>query len=131
MVIDSSALVATLLREPEAAAFTDAILAASQRLVGTPSYLETAMVLAGRLGPPALGTLERLVESLGLDIVAFDARQARRAVAAFLHDGKGRHPSGLNFGDCCSYALAAETGLSLLFKGNDFTRTDLVPALLP
>lgn len=131
MVIDSSALVAVLLREPEEAAFTDAILAASPRLIGAPSYLETAMVLVGRLGPPALGALDRLIESLDLNVVAFSARQAQGAAAAFLRYGKGRHPAGLNFGDCCSYALAAETGLPLLFKGNDFTRTDIPAAPLP
>lgn len=131
MIIDSSALVAILLREPEAQAFTDVVLAASSRLFGAPSYLETAMVLIGRLGPTALAALGRLVEYLDIDLVAFDARQARGAVAAFLCYGKGRHPAGLNFGDRCSYALAAETGSPLLFKGNDFSLTDIGAASLP
>ena len=131
MVIDSSALVAILLREPEAMAFTDAILAASLRMVSAPSYLETAMVLFGRLGPTALGVLDHLIDSLGLDTVPFDARQAQRAAAAFLRYGKGHHPAGLNFGDCCSYALAAEADSPLLFKGDDFARTDAAVAPLP
>ena len=131
MVIDTSALVSILLRESEADAFTAAILAGPSRLIGAPSYLETAMVMIGRLGLPARGALDRLVASLGAEIVPFTPSQSSRAVEAFLRYGKGRqHPAGLNFGDCCSYALAVENGLPLLFKGADFAATDVRPALV-
>ncbi len=130
MVIDSSALVAVLLCEPEADVFTAAILAAPSRLIGAPSYLETTMVLMGRLGPAARNAVGRLVGGVGAEVVPFTLDQAQQAAEAFLRYGKGRHPAGLNFGDCCSYALAAESGLPLLFKGNDFGRTDVRPALV-
>lgn len=125
MVIDSSALVAVLLRESEADALAAAMLAASPRLVGAPSYLETVMVMVGRLGPTAYGAVDRFIGGVSAELVPFTPDQARRAVEAFLRYGKGRHPAGLNFGDCCSYALAAETALPLLFKGDDFSRTDI------
>jgi ribonuclease VapC len=108
-----------------------AIYAALVRLVGTPSYLETAMVLIGRLGPTGREILDNFVEAIAADIVPFTADHAQRAIAAFLRCGKGRsHPARLNFGDCCSYALAAEAALPLLYKGNDFTQTDITPALI-
>lgn len=130
MVVDSSALVAILLREPEAAAFTAAVLDAPRRLVGAPSYLETVMVLVGRHGPPARGVVDRFVVEIGAEVVAFTPDQARRAAEAFMRYGKGRgHPANLNFGDCCSYALAAETGSPSLFKGDDFAHTDIPAAL--
>lgn len=131
MVIDSSALVAILLGEAESEAFTSAILAAPARLVGAPSYLETAIVLIGRLGAGADDAVDLLLQRLGAELVPFGPDQARRALGAFRRHGKGGHPAALNFGDCCSYALAAETGEGLLFKGQDFARSDLRPALAP
>ncbi|MGH7121640.1 MAG: type II toxin-antitoxin system VapC family toxin [Acetobacteraceae bacterium] len=128
MVIDSSALLAILFREAEADSFTAAVVATPRRLVGAPSLLETAMVTIGRLGPTGRGLAERLIGSIAADIMAFTERQANRAVEAFLRYGKGRHRANLNFGGCCSYALAAETGLPLLIKGNDFAETDIRPA---
>lgn len=131
MVIDSSALVAILLGEPEAAAFEAACYAAPVRMIGAPSLLETAMVLIGRLGPAGRGALEDFVEAIAADIAPFTPTQAGRAIDAFLRFGKGRHPAGLNVGDYCSYALTTETGLPLLFKGNDFSRTDVRSAIVP
>lgn len=130
MVIDSSALVAILLAEPEAAAFEAAALAAPVRLIGAPTLLETAMVLTGRLGPIGREALNEFVAAIAADIAPFTPSQATRAIDAFLRYGKGRHPAGLNFGDCCSYALAAETALPLLFKGGDFSQTDIGIATL-
>lgn len=130
MVVDSSAPVAILLREPEAEAFTVAVLDTSRCLVGAPSYLETVMVLVGRHGPPARGVVDRLIVEIAAEVVAFTPDQARRAVEAFMRYGKRRgHPANLNSGDCCSYALAVETAPPLLFKGDDFAHTDVVPAL--
>jgi ribonuclease VapC len=94
MVIDSSALIAILLREPEADQFTTAIVAASVRLVGAPSRLETAMVAVGRLGPAGGGLVERLIRTLAAEVVSFTPSQAERAVAAFLLYGRGQHPAG-------------------------------------
>jgi ribonuclease VapC len=129
MVIDSSALVAILLRESESDRLTRAAVAAPQCLIGAASYLETCMVMIGRSGPPARLDVDRLVQALRAEIVPFTESQSRRAVDAFLRYGKGRqHGAGLNFGDCCSYALAAETGFPLLFKGGDFGRTDIAVA---
>jgi ribonuclease VapC len=130
MVIDSSALVAILLRESDADTLSNAILATNVRLIGAPSYLETAMVLIGRHGPAARDALDRLIAALVADVVPLTANQARLAVEAFLRFGKGRqHGAGLNFGDCCSYALASEAGLPLLFKGSDFAATDIKRAI--
>jgi ribonuclease VapC len=132
MVIDSSALVAILLNEPDADALTTAILSARIRLIGAPSYLETAMVLIGRYGPAAHSTLNRFIAGVAAEVVPFTASQASVAVDAFLRFGKGRQQAaGLNFGDCCSYAVASETGLPLLFKGGDFIATDVQSALTP
>jgi len=129
MVIDSAALVAILLREPESDRFMRAALAAPQCLIGAASYLETCMVMISRSGPPARLDVDRLTQVLRAEIVPFTASQAQRAVEAFLRYGKGRqHGAGLNFGDCCSYVLAADTGLPLLFKGDDFARTDIAVA---
>jgi ribonuclease VapC len=129
-VIDSSALVAILLEEAEAEPFMRRAVATPLCLVGAPSYLETCMVMVGRRGPTTRSDLDRLITVPAAEIVAFTESQAQAAVDALLRYGKGRqHPAGLNFGDCCSYALAAETSLPLLFKKGDFTQTDVVPAL--
>ena len=125
MVIDSSALVAILLREPDADEFSAAIAAARPRLIGSPSVLETTMVMVGKFGPAGRAVVARLLQDTAAEIVSFTAAHAELAITAFLRFGKGRHAAALNFGDCCSYALAAERGLSLLYKGSDFAHTDL------
>ncbi len=86
------------------------------------------MVLEGRLGRPS-PELDSVRESLGLETVGFDENQLELAIDAFRRYGKGRHPAALNLGDCCSYALAKALDQPLLFKGNDFTLTDVAPAL--
>jgi len=130
MVIDSSALIALLLAEPETAEFVAAIAAASNRLAGAPSYLETAIVISARSGPEAQEKLDRLLADLSVTIVPFTRDQAVLAIAAYQRYGKGGgHPAGLNFGDCFTYALAKVTGEPVLFKGNDFSQTDLETAI--
>lgn len=131
MVIDSSALIAILLREAEADEFVKSILASSTRLVGAPSQVETAMVMSVRLGAAARAAVDELLRDLAVEVVPFSASQAQKAIDAFLRFGKGRHPARLNFGDCCTYALAAELQSELLFKGGDFAKTDLRPAVPP
>jgi len=130
MIIDSSALIALLLAEPETEQFVLAIAAASDRLVSAGSYLETAIVITARSGPAAQEKLDQLIADLSIDIVPFSRDQALLGIAAFEQYGRGTgHPAGLNYGDCFTYALAKLTGQPVLFKGNDFSQTDLVAAV--
>lgn len=87
------------------------------------------MVRIGRGRAQLADELDNLLDELGIELVPFDEPQARESQRAFIRFGKGRHPAGLNFGDCISYALARSMGLPLLFKGDDFAKTDVVPAL--
>jgi len=125
MVIDSSALVAIFLREPERQFYLNLLVKDRARRVSAVSFVETGMVLEGRRGPVAQDELERFLERLAIEVVAVDRGQANSALAAWRKYGKGRHPAGLNLGDCFSYALAKSTGEPLLAKGEDFARTDL------
>ncbi|HEY2047930.1 MAG TPA: type II toxin-antitoxin system VapC family toxin [Caulobacteraceae bacterium] len=131
IVVDSSALVAILRREPEADAFLRIIAESHRCLVSSVSVLETSMVLAGRTGDHERWfELDALIERAGIEIVPQDAEQVAQARRAFLEYGKGRHIARLNLGDCASYALAKCRGLPLLFKGDDFLQTDLAAALV-
>lgn len=126
IVIDSSALIAILRREPEADAFLTIIVTARTRLMSSVSFLETSMVLAGRTGDAMRwADLDALIDRAAIEVVSQDADQAAQARRAFLTYGKGRHPARLNLGDCASYALAKTRDLPLLFKGDDFSLTDL------
>ncbi len=130
MVVDSSALIAILRREPEADSFLQVVAGAGHCLLSSVSLLETSMVLAGRTGDATAWTeLDALIARAAMQVVAQDAELAEEARGAFLRYGKGRHPAGLNLGDCASYALAKARNLPLLFKGNDFPRTDLMAAI--
>ena len=130
IVVDSSALIAILRREPEADSFLQAVVSADQCFLSSVSLLETSMVLAGRSGDATLWRdLDTLIMRAGMQIVAQDAELAKAAREAFLRYGKGRHPAALNLGDCASYALAKMRDLPLLFKGEDFSRTDLTAAV--
>lgn len=129
MVIDTSAILAILLNEPDRRRFDEAIEADPMRLLAAPAYLETSMVLFGRRGDAGLNRLERMIGLAEIDVAPFTAQHAELARLAFLSFGKGRHPAGLNFGDCVSYALAKSTGEPLLFKGTDFGLTDIRSAV--
>lgn len=130
IVIDSSALIAILRREPEADPFLVAIASAPTILLSAVNLLETSMVLATHTGDAASWTdLDALVARAAMEIVPQDAALTDAARHAFLRYGKGRHPAALNLGDCAAYALAKSRTLPLLFKGNDFPHTDLVSAL--
>lgn len=130
MVIDTSALVAILRREDEADEFLRLIAETDRCLLSAVSLLETSMVLAGRTGDDtAWRDLDDLIEIAAVEIVPQDAEQARIARAAFLRFGKGRHPAGLNFGDCATYALSRAQNAPLLFKGQDFLKTDCLHAI--
>jgi ribonuclease VapC len=126
MVIDSSALIALLLGEAETVGFVAAIAAASTRVVNAPTYVETAIVIVARLGLEAKEQLDQLLRELAIEIVPFTRDQAAIAVLAYRQYGKGGgHRAGSNFGDCFTYALAKSRDDPVLFKGNDFARTDL------
>jgi len=130
MVIDSSALIALLVGEPETADFVLAIAAASTRVVSAPTYLETAIVMLARSGPQAPEKFDRLLLDLEIEVASFARDQAALAATAYRQYGKGtRHAAGLNFGDCFSYALAKLRNEPLMFKGDDFSRTDLEVAV--
>lgn len=125
MVIDASAFVAIVLREPEAAAFDERIRSATTRRVSVATWVELAAVLTSRLGVDARPVLDRLEEEYRLDLVPVDQAQMRIACEAMVRFGKGRHPARLNYGDCFAYALSLSSGEPLLFKGDDFSKTDV------
>jgi ribonuclease VapC len=125
IVVDSSALIALLLGEPEHAAFVDTIFKANHRQISAFSILETGAVALSRRGSKGRVIFDSLCEELALDVVPLNSEHVRFARAAWDQFGKGRHSAGLNIGDCCSYALARATGYPLLYKGNDFPKTDL------
>ena len=128
MTLDTSALVAILRNEPERADFVALIEQAPRRLVSSVSVLEAAMVLEGRRGDEAGRELDLFLHTASIETIPFDADQLALARSAFRRFGKGRHPAGLNFGDCATYALARWSGEPLLFKGNDFSETDIPSA---
>jgi ribonuclease VapC len=127
IVVDSSVLVAILRGEPDSERHLGILVSQRPVLLSAMTFLEASMVLCGRKpeGDEIWRELDTLLARLRADIVPHDADLARIARDAFLRFGKGRHPAGLNFGDCASYALAKARGLPLLFKGEDFSKTDL------
>lgn len=125
MVIDTSALLAILLAEQEAADFSRLIAGDPKRLVSALTALEAAIVIHARKGPSGVRELDLLLHATGALVVSLDADQVLVARAAYEKYGKGHHPAGLNLGDCCSYALARTSGEPLLFKGDDFGKTDV------
>jgi ribonuclease VapC len=127
MVIDTSALLAILLDEPERRTFNEAIEAAESRVMSAATFLEVSMVIESRFGAEGLRDLDLFIERAGIEIVAVDSEQAHVARRAFSRFGKGRHPAGLNYGDCFVYALAMVLGEPLLYKGEDFRQTDVTP----
>lgn len=127
MVLDTSALLAVLLNESEAVAFRLAIEADPVRLLSAANLVETAIVIEARVGEGGGRELDLLVHKAAIDVVAVDAGQAELARLAYRQFGRGRHAAGLNYGNCFAYALAQSSGEPLLFKGNDFSRTDVIP----
>lgn len=128
MVIDTSAILAILLDEPEAADLERRIATDPVRLISAATLVETAIVIESRLGDAGGREFDLWLHRLDAETVPVDAEQAEMARRAWRRFGKGRHPAGLNHGDCFAYALAATRGEPLLFKGGDFSRTDLAPA---
>ncbi len=128
MVIDSSALAAILLGETERRRFIEAIEAADLRLLSVANWVEISIVIEARHGAEGSRDLQRFIECASMEIIALDLEQGRLARDAWIQFGKGRHPAGLNYGDCFAYALARQRAQALLFKGDDFTHTDILCA---
>ena len=128
MILDTSALAAVMFGEPEAALFARLIHDADRCSISAANFVELSIVIEARIGPDASRQCDIFFRRAGIIIEPVTVEQAHLARQAFLDFGKGRHPAGLNFGDCFSYALAKITGEPLLFKGEDFTRTDISSA---
>lgn len=126
MVIDSSALLAILLNEPEADKFATILKNSKLKIIASPTYLETCMAAKPRLGLQAIEEVNFLMNLAIIETIDFTADASEVAVKAFLKYGKGQgHPAQLNFGDCMAYAVSKLEGLPLLFKGDDFSKTDV------
>src|ERR1700720_3482264 len=123
MVIDTSAIIAVLLNEANAVRIAQAIETGSPRLLSAANFLEASIIIESRKGEAGGRELDLLIYRAGIEIVAVDQNQAETARAAWRRFGKGRHPAGLNYGDCFAYALASSRRLPLLFRGNDFSQT--------
>ena len=128
MIVDTSAILAVVLSEPDAKRYEDAIAAAWPCRMSAVALLEAAMVVESRGGAAAGHELDVLLEKAAVELVPATPEHANAARRAWRRFGRGNHPAALNFGDCFAYALAEATGEPLLFKGNDFARTDVESA---
>lgn len=127
MIVDASAIVALVLREPGWERLVDAIDRAESVAIGAPTMTEASIVLAAKGVPPTV--LPALLAEVEIEVVPYTRDHAHVAAAAYRRFGRGRHPAALNFGDCMSYATAALARAPMLFVGDDVGRTDLTPAL--
>ena len=125
MVIDTSAVAAILFGEPEAGAIAASIEGDPVRLISSANWLECQIALQGRYGQPGGAMMDRFSREARMEIVALDTVHVHAALTAWQRFGKGRHQAGLNLGDCCAYATAMLSNQRLLFKGNDFSATDV------
>jgi ribonuclease VapC len=128
VILDSSVIVAIVRREPGFEDLVERLRQASSLGIGTPTLAEAGVVLEARLKVDARGVLERFLRDFEVTAIPFGDLHWREALAAFRRFGKGRHPAGLNFGDCLSYATAKLAAMPLLYVGDDFSKTDLEPA---
>ncbi|PVZ11034.1 type II toxin-antitoxin system VapC family toxin [Actinomycetospora cinnamomea] len=129
MIVDTSAVVAVVLGEPDAERYAEALTRPGLRLLSAVNLVEAGIVVEARQGPDAARDLTLLLETTTVTVEPVDDAQARLAVDAWRRFGKGRHPAGLNLGDCFAYALAKAYGDPLLFTGNDFSQTDVASVL--
>ena len=128
MIVDSSALLAVLCRESDAERYETAIATAANCRMSVANVLETSVVVESRGGTAAGHEFDAFLERAGIALVPVTFEHVEAARAAWRRFGKGNHPARLNLGDCFAYALAKTTGEPLLFKGDDFSRTDIVAA---
>lgn len=129
VVVDASAIVALVLAEPLAEAIATHIEDAQHRILSAATFVELSIVVEARKGLAGLTLVDDIMRDSEIEIVELDEDLARRAIKGWRRFGRGKHPARLNFGDCFTYALAAETGYPILCTGNDFAQTDL--AVLP
>jgi ribonuclease VapC len=129
MIVDTSAVVAVVLGEPDAERYVEALTRPGLHLLSAVNLVEAGIVVEARQGPDAARDLTVLLETATVTVQPVDDAQARLAVDAWRRFGKGRHPAALNLGDCFAYALAKAHGDPLLFKGNDFSQTDVASVL--
>jgi ribonuclease VapC len=130
IAIDSSALIAILGLEPDAQKLLSALACARAGVISAVSFLESSIVLAARKKEAGIWQpFDEFLSEARIEVIPFDEDQARLARMAFLKFGKGRHPAALNLGDCAAYALAKSRNVPLLFKGDDFRKTDIVAAI--
>jgi ribonuclease VapC len=125
MIVDSSVLLAIVFREDGWERLVDALTGADALGAGTPTLAETGIVLSARLNDAAHGLLERMLDEFGIQEIPFGEIHWREAVDAYRRYGRGRHPAGLNFGDCMTYATARLAGDALAYAGDDFAQTEL------
>ena len=130
MVVDTSALIAIFLNEPDAEIISATLASSYPRIISAVSVLEASIVMESKKGQAGIALLDELLTSAQFEVIPFDDVQQRIAREAYRNFGKGRHPAGLNFGDCCSYALARARNDTLLFKGDDFEKSDIAPTPL-
>ncbi len=129
MILDSSAVVTVLFREQGHRQFAEAMDGADVLGIGAPTLLETDMVMVSRLDLHGRSLVARFLTERKVVVIPFDQQHARVSSEAFAHYGKGRHPARLNYGDCMTYATSRCADEPLLFVGDDFARTDLIPVL--
>jgi ribonuclease VapC len=126
MIIDSSAILAVIGKEPGYERIVHELAAAPGTRIGAPTRLESGIVLTARFGARGKTALARFLQENAIQTVAFDDEHASVALDAYSRFGKGRHPAALNFGDCCAFAVASIAGEPLLCVGDDFAKTDLL-----
>ena len=131
IVVDTSAMFAIAARERERDVFVDVLDRTDAALCSSVTYLETIMVLTGRSRAIARPMVEELLRTFGIEVTPVDRLATDAAVEAFDRYGKGRHRASLNLADCFSYALAKSRNAPLLFKGGDFSQTDITAAWQP
>jgi ribonuclease VapC len=129
MVIDTSAMIAILFGEPETELFVRALVDDPKKMISAFNALESAIVIEARKGEVGGRELDLLLHRARIEIIALNDDQVEIALRAWRTYGKGNHPAGLNIGDCCAYALAKYSGEPLLFKGEDFSQTDIRPVI--
>lgn len=130
MVVDSSAIAAILFGEPDSEFYIDALASGERQFMSAVNRMEAGMVMESRKGSAGASALAALVANAEIEVLPFDAGQAEVALAAWRRYGKGRHPAGLNLGDCAAYALAITLDQRLLYKGDDFSKTDVASVKL-
>ncbi|HEX7214027.1 MAG TPA: type II toxin-antitoxin system VapC family toxin [Methylomirabilota bacterium] len=129
MIVDTSALLAILFDEPDAERYARALAEADTMRLSAGNFVKAAVVVEAQTNASGRGQFDTLIRRAGIVIEPFTEEQAHIARPAYTDFGKGRHPAGLNFGDCFAYALAKATAEPLLFKGQDFSKTDVTAAL--